>query len=106
MLNAEGTAWVSKGGPPDEARTAPNQPCLQTKLSQPQCVKLGSRAVEQCAILEDSWRGRFASGWSVPLAAAGGIEGVMQFAFCREYEWLPREQELFRAAAERCLMAA
>ena len=30
----------------------------------------------------------------------------MQFAFSRSYEWLPREQELLAAAAERCLMAA
>jgi signal transduction histidine kinase len=30
----------------------------------------------------------------------------MQFAFEKPYEWLPREQELLAAAAERCLMAA
>jgi signal transduction histidine kinase len=30
----------------------------------------------------------------------------MQFAFSKYYEWLPREQELLAAAAERCLMAA
>jgi signal transduction histidine kinase len=30
----------------------------------------------------------------------------MQFAFSKPYEWLPREQELLAAAAERCLMAA
>ncbi len=30
----------------------------------------------------------------------------MQFAFLKAYEWLPREQELLAAAAERCLMAA
>ncbi len=30
----------------------------------------------------------------------------MQFGFTRAYEWLPREQELLAAAAERCLMAA
>jgi signal transduction histidine kinase len=30
----------------------------------------------------------------------------MQFGFNRYYEWLPREQELLAAAAERCLMAA
>jgi signal transduction histidine kinase len=31
---------------------------------------------------------------------------VMQFGFSKSYEWLPREQELLAAAAERCLMAA
>ena len=30
----------------------------------------------------------------------------MQFGFSKHYEWLPREQELLAAAAERCLMAA
>ncbi len=30
----------------------------------------------------------------------------MQFGFSKDYEWLPREQELLAAAAERCLMAA
>jgi signal transduction histidine kinase len=30
----------------------------------------------------------------------------MQFGFSKAYEWLPREQELLAAAAERCLMAA
>jgi signal transduction histidine kinase len=44
--------------------------------------------------------------WSIPLAANGRTAGVMQFAFSKPYEWLPREQELLAAAAERCLMAA
>jgi signal transduction histidine kinase len=30
----------------------------------------------------------------------------MQFGFAKPYEWLPREQDLLAAAAERCLMAA
>jgi signal transduction histidine kinase len=30
----------------------------------------------------------------------------MQFGFEKAYEWLPREQELLAAAAERCLLAA
>jgi signal transduction histidine kinase len=36
----------------------------------------------------------------------GRVAGVMQFGFEKTYEWLPREQELLAAAAERCLMAA
>ena len=49
---------------------------------------------------------RFACCWSIPLAADGRTAGVMQFGFSKPYEWLPREQELLAAAAERCLMAA
>ena len=44
--------------------------------------------------------------WSIPLAIGGRTAGVMQFGFSKAYEWLPREQELLAAAAERCLMAA
>jgi signal transduction histidine kinase len=41
--------------------------------------------------------------WSVPLGEKLA-SGVIQFAFAREYEWLPRELELLTAAAERCWM--
>ena len=57
-------------------------------------------------LLEPSWKDHFRMCWSIPLAADGRTEGVMQFAFSKPYEWLPREQELLAAAAERCLMAA
>ena len=57
-------------------------------------------------LLDASWHRRFESCWSIPLAADGRTAGVMQFGFSKPYEWLPREQELLAAAAERCLMAA
>src|SRR5205085_7205530 len=57
-------------------------------------------------LMDPSWKDRFKSCWSVPLATNGRVAGVMQFAFSKTYEWLPREQELLSAAAERCLMAA
>lgn len=66
-------------------------------------------------VIEDAWRkgGRaaFASCWSIPMlsgasASGGRLAGVMQFAFRREYDWLPREQDLLTAASERCMMAA
>jgi signal transduction histidine kinase len=34
------------------------------------------------------------------------LAGVIQFAFRQEYRWLPREQDLLTAAAERCMLAA
>ena len=49
---------------------------------------------------------RFDCCWSIPLATKGRTAGVMQFGFSKNYEWLPREQELLAAASERCLMAA
>ncbi len=51
-------------------------------------------------------RSGFQTVWSIPLATGGRTAGVMQFGFSKSYEWLPREQELLAAAAERCLMAA
>ncbi|HTP89873.1 MAG TPA: GAF domain-containing sensor histidine kinase [Bryobacteraceae bacterium] len=57
-------------------------------------------------LLDGNWSKRYKSCWSIPLATNGRTEGVMQFAFSRSYEWLPREQDLLAAAAERCLMAA
>jgi signal transduction histidine kinase len=57
-------------------------------------------------LLNPEWKTRYHSAWSVPLAQDGRLAGLMQFAFQEPYEWLPREQELLAAAAERCLMAA
>jgi signal transduction histidine kinase len=53
----------------------------------------------------EDWRDHYATCWSVPLHAEGATVGVIQFAFVREYAWLPREIELLEAAAERCSMA-
>jgi signal transduction histidine kinase len=71
----------------------PNTPALRRKLSR---ASLKSE-------LDAAWQRPGGSVWSVPL---GGklASGVIQFAFAREYEWLPREQELLTAAAERCWM--
>ena len=70
-----------------------NTPALRRAVSRP---SLGSA-------LDAEWQRKDGSLWSVPL---GGklASGVIQFAFARDYEWLPREQELLTAAAERCWM--
>lgn len=74
------------------------------QLRRPRCAPLDGRS-RQLA-LDPGWQGRFASAWSVPLLSGGQVAGVMQFAFTKPYEWLPREQELLEAAAERCMAAA
>jgi signal transduction histidine kinase len=56
--------------------------------------------------MDETWQKTFASAWSVPMISGDGVTGVMQFAFDKRYEWLPREQELLEAAAERCMAAA
>jgi signal transduction histidine kinase len=54
------------------------------------------------SLLAPGWAGSYLSAWSVPLGEAG----AMQFAFSKEYPWLPREQRLLAAAAARCVQAA
>jgi signal transduction histidine kinase len=60
-------------------------------------------------VVDPAWASKYRSCWSVPLVSSGQIPGqlygVMQFAFTKDYDWLPREQELLTAAAERCVMA-
>lgn len=57
-------------------------------------------------VLEEEWRERYKTCWSIPLEGNGHLRGVMQFAFPKPYEWLPRELEMLLAAGERCWMAA
>src|SRR5262249_23165131 len=82
----------------------PNRPGLIKKLSKPR--QLNGDVASRASLLDPNWHNKFKSCWSIPLATEGRTAGVMQFGFTREYEWLPREQELLAAAAERFLMAA
>ncbi len=105
MLSEDGSAWdLRAGAPKPAALTVANRPGLIKALSKPR--HMNGDAHSSGALLDPSWHRRFASCWSIPLAAGGRTAGVMQFGFAKPYEWLPREQELLAAAAERCLMAA
>jgi signal transduction histidine kinase len=105
MLSEDGKTWELKAGAPvPEVFSVANRPGLVKKLSKPR--QLNGDATASGTLLDPDWHGRFSSCWSIPLAAGGRTAGVMQFGFVRPYEWLPREQELLAAAAERCLMAA
>jgi signal transduction histidine kinase len=91
----------------------PNQPTFTEVRNTPAKLKMlsTSRQIDTRngsahLLLEPGWKDHFQMCWSIPLAAGGRTAGVMQFAFSKPYEWLPREQELLAAAAERCLMAA
>ena len=57
-------------------------------------------------LLETDWAQDLARCWSVPMVSRKRVTGLIQFGFVRPYEWLPREQELLQAAAERCVLAA
>jgi signal transduction histidine kinase len=73
-------------------------------LARPRCSM--RRAGELRLALDPGWRESCHTCWSVPLASGGRLKGVMQFAFSKPYDWLPREVEILSVAAERCLLAA
>jgi signal transduction histidine kinase len=72
------------------------------KLSRARYILAGS---PNELLIDSSLRGRFHSYWSMPLRARKRTIGVAQFGFHTAYAWLPRELQLFNAAAERCLAA-
>ena len=77
---------------------------LQSNLSEPRCFS--PEKEHDPLALDPTWESTFSTCWSVPMMAHGRLAGAIQFGFVRPYEWLPREQELLTAAAERCVRAA
>ncbi len=110
MLNDKRSAWVlrakAESGAPNVLTTVeiPNRPAKLKMLAASRQISPSNST--RRLLLEPSWKTQFEMCWSIPLAANGRTAGVMQFAFSKPYEWLPREQALLAAAAERCLMAA
>ena len=105
LLDRPSAAWEWKAGvfcrKPKSIN--PATAALRRKLSVARYLTASTAA---SAFLDPAWCKRFESCWSVPLVADGVMVGVMQLGFEKSYEWLPREQELLAATAERCMMAA
>ena len=115
LLNDKRSAWVlraqaqTRGQNKPTWTEVPNGRARMRTLARSRQVELKQMELKDGAgtlLLEPGWKGRFQTVWSIPLAIGGRTAGVMQFGFSKAYEWLPREQELLAAAAERCLMAA
>jgi signal transduction histidine kinase len=111
LLNDKRTAWVLRA----QAQTrGPSKPALEEVPNSRARMRTLARSRQMesedegagTLLLDPAWKTRFQTVWSIPLAVGGRTAGVMQFGFAKSYEWLPREQELLAAAAERCLMAA
>src|ERR1051326_8292509 len=66
------------------------------KLAHPLYIEHGNP--EERWITDARRRGRYASYWSYPV----GSVALIQLAFPGPYPWLPREQALLEAVAERC----
>jgi signal transduction histidine kinase len=99
--------WVRRAiVPGNEGAAAPLPPsrCRLDRLGRPRYLERAAGKPD-CWLVPE-WRERFVSCWSVPLEAEGRTLGVMQFAFAKPYDWLPRELELLEVAAERCILAA
>ena len=113
LLGDDRCSWMLKASVPTQRvklkliaspREIPTRRALVNLLDRPRQIDPANGTAQH--LLDPTWKRRFKSCWSVPLAANGRVAGVMQFGFSKFYEWLPREQELLSAAAERCLMAA
>lgn len=81
-----------------------NESDLSVALAKPFCLSEADYLGP--LVLDKRTRDRYATCWSVPLVDGLRLRGVMQFRFRKNYEWLPREQEMLEVAAERCLMGA
>ena len=99
--------WEARASEPSAPKTAGavTHSAHLVKLGRPNCVIASEGNGPWCAI-DETWKGRFETCWSIPLGGDGEITGVIQFGFKKPYEWLPREQELLAGASERCLLAA
>lgn len=105
LFDREKRSWLSLSLPGD-AEVLPVKPAAELlgKLSRPRLIR--RRSASEQLLLDEGWRGRYASCWSIPLASSKGLSGVMQLGFRKTYEWLPRERQMLAGAAERCLLAS
>jgi signal transduction histidine kinase len=55
--------------------------------------------------VDSALRGKARSLWGVPLKVGEEVIGVLTIGFARPYDWLPSEQELLRAIADRSALA-
>lgn len=83
----------------------PATPQRRKTLARPFCFIAGEVKTNS-AVLDRGWLARYPTCWSMPLANGRRLAAVMQFAFAKPYEWLPREQDMLTLVAERCLVGA
>lgn len=100
---AQGAGGAHRGVPP-----ASLKPAVRAKVPEGlyQARSFRTTGRDGSLALDPAWRGRYDTCWTVPMFLRGRLVGVIQFGFESRYDWLPREQELLAAAAERCAKAA
>ncbi|MCS7043483.1 MAG: GAF domain-containing sensor histidine kinase [Bryobacteraceae bacterium] len=104
VCRPDGT-WVAAAGLPGWKGKSLEVPrTARKRLAQPQVLMARGRGAG--GVLVPQWREKYVSVWSVPMLEEGELKGVLQFAFPKPYEWLPRELALLQDAAARCWEAA
>jgi signal transduction histidine kinase len=107
LLDETEPRWVPMAAWPEPGEHPPQRPARGSRemLSRPRHLEMGRRS--GWWVLDPAWGRRYPSCWSIPFCSTGRkLAGVMQFAFEKRYEWLPRELELLSAAADRLLIAS
>ncbi len=105
FLGSASGGWLAAAGLADWKGKRVEVPQGTWKLlRQPRTLTPGRPGSQ--AILGPGWAEKFVTVWSVPMHAGEQLGGVLQFAFPKTYEWLPRELGLLEDAAARCWQAA
>ena len=105
FLFGPGQTWVAAAGMAEwKGRKLSPPSAVRRRLAAPRV--LSTSGGDAAAVLGPGWKERFVTVWSVPMQEGTQLRGVLQFAFPKPYEWLPRELGLLQDAAARCWQAA
>jgi signal transduction histidine kinase len=105
-LLAEGASlsWMPSATSEEQSgarRAVRAEPEMVRALMTPRCFD----PRRQPHAIDPRWASLYRTCWSLPLFHGGSFAGVLQFAFYKDYAWLPRERELLGVAVERFAMA-
>jgi len=105
FIGSESGGWLAAAGMAEwKGRRLEATPGVWKWLREPRMFVHGRPGSQ--AILGPGWAEKFVTVWSVPMHSGEQLGGVLQFAFPKIYEWLPRELGLLEDAAARCWQAA
>ena len=105
LFDEQDGTWTSQASlPKDTALKVQRRGTASTLLAKP--LYVNGNGDPHRVVLDAGWKHQYKSCWSIPLLLGGKTSGVLQLGFIKPCEWLPREQELLAAAAERCGLAA
>lgn len=101
LLNEDGRHWRLAASTA-KAASAKTLAILPVKSAVRKGVSQARKITRPSMLFDAGWENKYSSLWSIPFPE----NGVMQFAFTRNRELLPRELEMLITAGERCQFAA